>query len=113
MLKKLKLFLILAVVLGGGLTFMLVKTTAPFGLRYKEVPTAADNSVVAKGFELFTGSAPKLYEKRFGFLPGPGHLLVKVDENGAIVEKEPIDDDAADMIKTGSEILSGDDDKKE
>ena len=44
MLKKLKWILILAVVLGGGLTFMLVKTTAPFGLRYKEVPTAAGNA---------------------------------------------------------------------
>jgi len=112
MLKKLKLFLILAVVLGGGLTFMLVKTTAPFGLRYKEVPTAAGNATVTKVLNVLTGSAPKLYEKRFSFLPGPGHLLVKVDENGAIVEKEPIDDDKADLIKKGSEILSGDDDKK-
>jgi len=111
MLKKLKWILILAVVLGGGLTFMLVKTTAPFGLRYKEVPTAADNATVAKAFEIITGSAPKLYEKRFGLLPGPGHMLVKVDDEGVILEKEPIDDDKADLIRKGSEILSGD--KKE
>lgn len=111
MLKKLKWILIFAVVLGGALTYLLVGTLEPFGLRYKEVSTAADNATVAKAFEIITGSAPKLYEKRFGFLPGPGHMLVKVDDAGAIVEKEPISEDKADLIKKGSEIISGDDKK--
>lgn len=113
MFKMLKLILILAVLLIGGGAYMLFKTTAPFGLRYKEVPTVADTGVVDKAFKIFTGSAPKLYEKRFGFLPGPNYMKVEVGENDVIVSKEPISDDAAELLKKGSEILGGDEEKKE
>lgn len=108
MFKMLKLIVALVVLLIGGGAFMLFKTTAPLGMRYKEVPTVADKGIVDKAFKIFTGSAPKLYEKRFGFLPGPNYLKVEVDDAGKIVSQEPIDDDAAELLKKGSEILGGD-----
>jgi|GEM_PF-2737935 len=112
MFKMMKLILILAILLIGAGAYMLFKTTAPFGLRYKEVPTVADTGVVDTAFKILTGSAPNLYEKRFGFLPGPNYMKVEVGENEVIVSKEPISDDAAELLKKGSEILgSGDDDK--
>lgn len=108
MFKMFKLMLLLVALLIGGGAFMLFKTTAPFGLRYKEVPTVADTGVVDKAFKILTGSAPKLYEKRFGFLPGPNYLKVEVGKDDVIISKEPISDDAAELLKKGSEILGGD-----
>lgn len=113
MFKMMKLILVLVALLIGGGAYMLFKTTAPFGVRYKEVPTVADKGVVEKAFKIFTGTAPKLYEKRFGFLPGPNYVRVEVNKDEEIVSREPISDDAAEMLKKGSEILSGgDEDEK-
>jgi hypothetical protein len=112
MFKMFKLMLLLVALLIGGGAFMLFKTTAPFGLRYKEVPTVADAGVVDKAFKILTGSAPKLYEKRFGFLPGPNYMKVEVGKNDVIVSREPISDDAAELLRKGSEILGGSDEDK-
>jgi len=107
MFKMLKLIIFMVVLLIGGGAYMLFKTTAPFGVRYKEVPTVADKGVVEKAFKIFTGTAPKLYEKRFGFLPGPNYVKVEVNKDEEIVSREPISDDAAEIFKKGSDILAG------
>lgn len=108
MFKFLKFIILLGVFLVGSVLYLLFQTTKPLEWRYKQVPTAADSGAISSIFKAVTGaSAPKVYEKRMGFIPGPDYLLIKTDEAGKVIEEKVLSEDEVEVIRTGSDILGG------